>query len=52
MLFHTMLKSTRRDLQMVKEEYKELDIEVVKFENIDVITDSDNNNKDEGKVIP
>lgn len=34
---------------MVKEEYKELDIEVVKFENIDVITDS---NKDEGKVIP
>lgn len=34
---------------MVKEEYKELDIEVVKFENIDVITDSD---RDEGKVIP
>jgi hypothetical protein len=35
---------------MVKEEYKELDIEVVKFENIDVITDSEH--KDEGKVIP
>lgn len=34
---------------MVKEEYKELDIEVVKFENIDVITDSDLN---EGKLIP
>lgn len=33
---------------MVKEEYKELDIEVVKFENIDVITDS----KNEGKLIP
>ena len=25
---------------MIKEEYKELDIEVIAFENIDVITDS------------
>lgn len=25
---------------MVKEEYKELDIEIIAFENIDIITDS------------
>ena len=41
-----MQESTRRVFQMVKEEYKEVIIEVVKFENIDVITDS------EGPVIP
>ena len=33
---------------MVKEEYKEVIIEVVKFENIDVITDS---NLNEGPAI-
>ena len=33
---------------MVKEEYKELDIEVIAFENCDIITDSVN----EGPMIP
>ena len=40
MLYHTMQESIREAFQMVKEEYKELDIKVITFENIDVITDS------------
>ena len=41
MQYHTMQESIREAFQMVKEEYKELDIEVITFENIDIITDSD-----------
>ena len=40
MQYHTMQESIREAFQMVKEEYKELDIKVITFENIDIITDS------------
>ena len=40
MQYHTKQESIREAFQMVKEEYKELDIEVIAFENCDIITNS------------